>query len=174
MKANTPLPKIKIASPCSARWEEMAGDDQCRFCASCQKHVYNFSQLTTEQIQELVRSREGNVCARIYQRTDGTVLTADCPVGAERAWRRMKVLVCSATAGIALCFGSFFAFGANATKSRTRSLMEEKWDEAVWNIKDFLKLNPPPVVTGKMLLGEVCIPSPKRVTNQVPSLPKTN
>src|SRR4051812_47184360 len=37
------LDRITIASPCTASWDDMAGDDRVRFCASCQKDVYNLS-----------------------------------------------------------------------------------------------------------------------------------
>ena len=35
------LDKIKIASPCSADWEQMEGTDHVRFCAECKKNVFD-------------------------------------------------------------------------------------------------------------------------------------
>ena len=32
----------------------------------------------------IVAEREGSMCVRFFRRTDGTVLTADCPVGTKR------------------------------------------------------------------------------------------
>ena len=96
MNATDLITQIKIASPCHARWEEMTGDERARFCSQCQKHVYNFSVMTPEAIAELVQAKEGKLCGRFYRRADGTMLTADCPVGLRWASRRLKVLVLAA------------------------------------------------------------------------------
>lgn len=92
MDPNAPL-KLKIASPCPARWSEMTGDERKRFCASCQKHVYNLGAMRVAEVKSLIQETEGKVCIRMYQRSDGTVMTADCPVGLRRVRR---------TAGMAL------------------------------------------------------------------------
>lgn len=89
------LDQIKIASPCSANWELMTGDDQVRFCSHCEKHVYNLSAMTRRAAETLIRETEGHVCTRFYRRADGTILTQDCPVGlrarADRVRRRVEV-----------------------------------------------------------------------------------
>ncbi len=94
------LNRMKIASPCPASWAEMTGDDRARFCASCEKHVYDFSKMTAAEGMALIREKEGQVCGRLWRRADGTVLTADCPVGARRARRRHGVLVSKAAAWV--------------------------------------------------------------------------
>lgn len=78
------LQDIRIASPCNASWDTMTGDDRVRFCGECQKNVYNLSAMARDEAERLVEEREGSLCVRFYQREDGTVLTADCPVGARR------------------------------------------------------------------------------------------
>ena len=75
------LDELQIASPCSASWSGMTGDDQSRFCGDCKKHVYNLSMLTRAEANELIREKEGKLCVRLYRRSDGTVLTSDCPKG---------------------------------------------------------------------------------------------
>jgi len=106
MGALTILDDIRIASPCPASWDEMIGDDRTRFCSSCSKHVYNISALTAEEAAALIREREGRLCVQIHRRSDGTVLTADCPVGA-RARRRglQKVLALSVVVPAVLLAG---------------------------------------------------------------------
>jgi hypothetical protein len=100
------LEDIRIASPCSADWKQMVGDHKSRFCGQCEKNVYNLSAMTREEAELLVLSKEGNLCIQLWKRRDGTVITADCPVGARR--KRMKlaaVLVLAtglATSAIAL------------------------------------------------------------------------
>ncbi|MGC4042860.1 MAG: hypothetical protein QM758_03575 [Armatimonas sp.] len=97
------LNKVKVASPCSADWNAMEGDDQARFCGQCKKNVYNLSAMTEKEAAELVRNTEGRLCVRYYRRADGTMLTADCPVGAEVKKRRtVRNLTVLATAGAAL------------------------------------------------------------------------
>ncbi|HEU4951382.1 MAG TPA: hypothetical protein VFT46_05490 [Holophagaceae bacterium] len=82
------LNQLRIASPCPAAWAEMLGDDRARFCAACEKHVYDFSKMTAAEGLALIREKEGQVCARLWRRADGTVITADCAVGRRLSARR--------------------------------------------------------------------------------------
>ena len=41
-----PLDSIKVASPCSADWEGMVGNNRQRFCGQCKLNVYNLSGMT--------------------------------------------------------------------------------------------------------------------------------
>src|SRR5262245_60732411 len=79
---------VSIAAPCSAKWDDMAGDDRSRFCSHCQLNVYNLSAMTEEEGERLIIEKEGKLCARIYRRADGTVITRDCPVGLAAIRRR--------------------------------------------------------------------------------------
>ena len=83
-----PLASVQIAAPCTAAWEEMTGDARVRFCAQCEKHVYNLSEMTTAEAEDLLDAHGENVCVRFYQRADGTVMTTDCPVGVSKRRRR--------------------------------------------------------------------------------------
>lgn len=91
------LDVIDIASPCTAAWTDMRGGDRVRRCEECQLNVYNVSDMTRTEAEELVRNAEGRLCVRFFRRGDGTVLTADCPVGLRGLRRRAARL----TAGIA-------------------------------------------------------------------------
>jgi hypothetical protein len=77
------LENARIATPCSERWDEMTGDDAVRFCGKCEKYVYNVVAMTREAAEALVTG-SSRACVRLYRRADGTVLTADCPIGAQR------------------------------------------------------------------------------------------
>jgi len=81
------IDSLRIATPCSAGWENMAGDERKRFCEQCRHHVYNISEMTEGQVRALVSASSGRLCGRIYRRADGTVITRDCPVGL-RAYRK--------------------------------------------------------------------------------------
>ncbi len=102
------LERLRIASPCKASWDEMKGDDRVRYCGQCEKNVYNLSGMRRDEATALVRERTGEICVRMYRRDDGTVLTADCPVGARKKnVRRLAVLVAGGgalvLAGAGLC-----------------------------------------------------------------------
>ncbi|HEU4403884.1 MAG TPA: hypothetical protein VFS43_01115 [Polyangiaceae bacterium] len=86
------LESVRVASPCPADWDAMAGDEKVRFCPGCQKNVYNLSGMTREEATALVRDREGDICVRLYRRHDGTVLTSDCPDAGRRKRRRLALL----------------------------------------------------------------------------------
>lgn len=70
-------------------WEQMRGDDRTRFCSLCSLHVYNIAELTRKQAVALISETEGRICARIYRRSDGTVITKDCPIGLRAIRRRV-------------------------------------------------------------------------------------
>ena len=110
-----PLESIRIANPCSADWNKMQGNDRARFCQSCEKNVYNLSDMTRAAAENLVREKEGNVCVRFYRRADGTVLTDDCPVGLRPARRGAVWMARAALAGIA-AFAALVAGAAHAAR----------------------------------------------------------
>jgi hypothetical protein len=151
MKTNV-LPKIKIASPCSARWEEMAGDEQSRFCTQCDKRVYNFTQMSAEQISGLILEKEGRLCVRFYQRADGTMLTEDCPVGAGRFVRKVKLAACTVVALFVFGFAVLAVSVRADTRSKAVSRIEILWDEAVWKVKGWLGIQT------TVVMGKICIP----------------
>ncbi|HJW09458.1 MAG TPA: hypothetical protein VJ483_07455 [Holophagaceae bacterium] len=84
------LDGLQIASPCSADWAAMRGDARIRHCAQCGRHVYDLSSLSADEGLALIRDQEGRLCVRLWRRADGTVLTADCPVGRRLRSRRMQ------------------------------------------------------------------------------------
>jgi hypothetical protein len=89
MKMKVDLDNIRVASPCNARWDDMAGDERVRFCTQCRKNVFNLSAMTRSQIETLIREKEGKFCGRFYQRPDGRMITADCPTGQRRRRNRL-------------------------------------------------------------------------------------
>lgn len=131
--------EIEIATPCPADWEQMLGDDKVRFCGQCEKHVYNFSAMTAAQIGEVIEETEGVFCGRLYRRADGTVLTADCPVGlaekarlaARRAARRG--LAFAGLLGVSLISGAagFFSKGAQCSIEQVKPIITDWSDDHV-------------------------------------------
>ncbi len=109
---NSPLDNLHIASPCHASWDGMTGDDQARFCKSCNKNVFNLTMMTRQDAEKLIRVKEGNLCVRYSQREDGTIITQDCPVGLERAkqtalrpWRAFATGITAIVAAVSSLLG---------------------------------------------------------------------
>jgi hypothetical protein len=75
MKEGGPLDHLHIASPCPAGWEQMTGDDRVRFCQLCNLNVYNISRMSRKEAEALIANAERRICARLYRRADGTVIT---------------------------------------------------------------------------------------------------
>ncbi len=135
------LDNIRIASPCSARWNAMPGDDRVRFCESCQKHVYNLTAMTAEAATRLIADREGSLCIRLHRRADGTVLTSDCPIGTRQLWHQTRKLVVSCAAVSLVASGCLLMpnlFTIKNERSPTSSpaisqQFNELWDDVlVW------------------------------------------
>src|SRR5436190_22093746 len=106
-----PLDNIHVASPCTANWDEMFGSERKRFCGDCKLNVYNLSDMTRREAEALIQDHEGRLCVRFFRRADGTVLTADCPVGWAQFKRRVSKTL---TAAASMVFG--FAAGLLAVR----------------------------------------------------------
>src|SRR2546430_6436464 len=76
-----PLNHVEVAAPCKADWDQMIGSEQMRFCGQCNLNVYNLSGMTRVEAESLIARNEGRLCVRFYRRTDGSIITRDCPVG---------------------------------------------------------------------------------------------
>ena len=103
------ISKMRVAKPCSAGWENMAGDDRARFCGKCDRHVYNIVGMDSAGITQLVQETEGRLCVRMYSRADGTVLTNDCPVGLRAYRKRAAVFAGAALSTLLALFSASYA-----------------------------------------------------------------
>ena len=142
------LENARIASPCNMSWQAMRGDDRTRFCGACEKNVFNLVGMSDEEVTALILEKEGNLCVRLYQRSDGTLLTRDCPVGLRAARRKLA----RAMGAVAACAGMLLTaatFGAAGRMSP-------------WRLRDtqpFARIAnwfAPPALP--MIAGDICIP----------------
>jgi len=97
----------------------MAGDERVRHCTLCSLNVYNFAEMTRDEVHELLVRKEGRVCARLYRRADGTLLTRDCPTGL-RALRRRASRIAAALIAALLTLPAW-AFGGTSCKPRLKT-----------------------------------------------------
>lgn len=121
------LDDLRVAAPCDADWDGMkpvAADDgaRARFCGSCEKNVYDLSAMTRSDAMALIERHEGRCCVRFYQRTDGTVLTEDCPVGVRAALKRAERRALMAAAAGVGAVAAFVAFIIGAGNPVSRGL----------------------------------------------------
>jgi hypothetical protein len=117
--ANDPLGNLRIAAPCPTSWEGMAGDERVRHCSLCSLNVYNFAEMTRAEVSELLLRTEGRICARLYRRADGRVITRDCPTGL-RALRQRASRVAAAVVTAMLTLPAM-AFGRTDSKSSLKT-----------------------------------------------------
>lgn len=116
------MKRAQIAEPCTAKWEEMTGDEKTRFCAQCKLNVHNASAMTDEEVMLKIMSiAQGNrVCMRIYRRADGTFLTKNCPVGVRKQLERAR----KAAAWLAGGLSMLLSLGATALAQNSSAQKE--------------------------------------------------
>ncbi len=87
VKSDTLLGRAFIETPCPTTWDKMKGSDTVRFCHLCHLNVYNIANLTDKEAEEVLsKGKGGRVCALLYRRPDGTIVTDNCP----RALRKIR------------------------------------------------------------------------------------
>ena len=112
------LDNIEIAKPCSAAWEDMAGDERVRDCSQCKLSVYNISEMSQKAAENLIVQREGRLCIRLYRRPDGTLITDECPVALRRIRNSLKNFTRTAAAALS-CLISFSAAKASDDEQKS-------------------------------------------------------
>lgn len=81
----------------------MTGDEKMRACSLCAKNVYNISNMTRQEAEDLLLANEpGSVCVGYFRRSDGTIVTDDCPVGLRRLRNGCRWLLRTAAAAVSL------------------------------------------------------------------------
>jgi hypothetical protein len=125
----------------------MAGDERARFCPHCRQHVFNLSGMTRPEAEALIQQKQGNLCGRYYQRSDGTMLTRECTQGVRRKlWRGLAL---SAVLVITL-MAVIFPLGQQGQDSAGRGRGRLRDQEPFRTIPEWFDPTPPPVLQGKI------------------------
>lgn len=111
------LERVRIATPCRARWEDMAGDDVVRHCMRCGKDVYDLASMTTSEAEALLRRDGEGPCVRLRRRRDGRVVTADCPPPTWSERSGSRVAGAAGAAAVAIAGGAFASFALSSSSS---------------------------------------------------------
>jgi len=160
------LDHVRVASPCNARWEDMAGDERARFCQHCHKHVFNLSELTRAEAEALIREKEGKLCGRFHRRRDGRMLTADCTVGRKLRQRRLLKRAAAFCAAITVFGAVLFASGSQRRNDGPRGALSQRFDSLLFQVKLKLGLIQPPMIVGMI---SVPLPPPTNSTSNPPA-----
>jgi hypothetical protein len=80
----------------------MVGDDRVRRCGTCKQNVYNISEMTRAQAEDVIAAHDARMCLRYYHRADGTILLRDCAV----EYRPTGLVVAASVATLALAGGA--------------------------------------------------------------------
>ena len=60
--------RLKIVSPCPVDFSAMRQDGEARFCDRCNKHVYDLTCLSPDEVRAFV-SKRGRICGRVLATT---------------------------------------------------------------------------------------------------------
>jgi hypothetical protein len=150
------LDSIQIATPCSARWEDMVGDDRVRHCAQCDLDVHDLSAVGREEAERVLEGlARGRVCARFYRRADGTILTRDCPVGVARVRRAARRALVRVAAMIGLV-GATGVAAATMSGDSWGGRMRLRALRPFSTVCEWIAPTPPPPpIRGMQLMGDV-------------------
>jgi hypothetical protein len=126
-------------------WDRMPGGSRVRYCSGCRLNVYNLADMNAQEVAALFR--KGRVCGRLYVRPDRTATLRDCSQGlARRRLRRALTLVGVLALGV-------LGWLLRIPGDRDRSA-HPQW------VRDVVEWVDPTPSGGKVLLGEVCLPTP--------------
>lgn len=73
---------IRVSSPCTEDWDQMAGNEKVRFCSHCDLEVNNLSAMSRKEALRFVRRSSGRICVRYIENP-----SANAPVFADRLYR---------------------------------------------------------------------------------------
>jgi hypothetical protein len=152
---DNPLDNIRIASPCSADWNAMNGDERKRFCGDCKLSVYNLSGMTRYDAENLLRLSEGRLCVRYFKRPDGTILTKDCPVGWAKVKQRVRFIAAATFSIIVSLLGAVF--------------LVSSFKRPVVTMGAVAYSRPTPTPTPELMgvMGNIAMPTPKRTLREI-------
>ena len=160
-----------VEIPCPTSWEKMTGNDSVRFCSQCSLNVYNIANMTDKEAEAVfAKGINGDrLCARLYRRPDGTIMTDNCP----RALRKIRNASRWLKTKIVACFGLLASLAApaqadnqNQTKSQTKDEPEFvlNWGDVKAKSKKECKTEadktPKGSNIGRPTMGAIRVPTP--------------
>lgn len=127
------IDSIRVANPCSEKWEEMTGNDRVRFCSHCAKDVNNISEMTRKEARRLVRKSDGLLCVKY--RTDPTT---NAPIFARRASSLARHGVAAGVLSASLLTAGVYAQGEAQGQQLVQIERAEKTGDASAKISGYV------------------------------------
>lgn len=119
------LDRLYISSPCSVPWDSMSGDSTKRLCGGCSKNVFNISDMTKTEVDSFLAKNGYSQCMTFFRRTDGTIMTDNCPRVLRKLRDRCRIAVRVAAGAIAVLL-SLPVFAQNAMAKRVHQVIDSK------------------------------------------------
>lgn len=162
------LDNLRVASPCSMKWEHLdpTGDagDRIRHCGQCELNVYNVASLSRDETLDLVLShaaRGERLCAQLFRRADGTLITRDCPVGLAAIRRKTAAAASRIAAAVLLGVSLSLAAVARAGETWHPSVksMRPVRQASTWFQRVAYELTGRWIGSGSGgMMGDICLP----------------
>jgi phage FluMu protein Com len=95
----------------------MVGDDRVRFCNQCNLNVYNISTMAKAEAESFIANAEGRICAKLYRRADGSILTRNCPIGLRAVRKKVSRAAAAAFSALVSLFGGSTLFAQQQPKN---------------------------------------------------------
>jgi hypothetical protein len=111
---NNRLNRVRVAAPCKADWDQMIGNERVRFCSQCSLNVFNLSSMNRSEAESLIARTEGRLCVRFYRRSDGSIITKDCPVGLRAIRRRLSYAAKAISSAVIGLLAGLGVYGAKS------------------------------------------------------------
>ena len=156
------LDVLTIRTPCTVSWHGMEGNERVRHCKQCQLPVYNFSQFTRSEIEALHGSHPDRLCARLYRRPDGKIMTRECPTG---RMRRIRRILAMPIALLAILTGIFFCRSSPPRRSGVEDASPMEQIRQIQPFRTIMNLFDPPVQ------GAICTTPPPSGPPTAPAPP---
>ncbi len=83
---------IRIPEPCSEDWNQMTPTEKGRYCAVCQREIYDFTHLTHRQLANKIKRKE-NICGLFRKDQLDVDLYADTDLSLKKIGMMMSVTV---------------------------------------------------------------------------------
>lgn len=108
--------QLKIPEPCHEDWKNFDVEGNKRFCHSCTKHVYDFTEMETHEIIDFLKGRSEKKTCGIFRAETITELTFKEKVKFNvKKYKKKPLKLTSVLAG--LVFGMMMSFISSCTAS---------------------------------------------------------
>ena len=84
---------LKIDKPCGQEWSSMTKTDIGKFCAHCSKTVVDFTQLTDNEVLQIIERNSGKLCGRLTQEQLNRVIQLHQPTNNSRLYKILAGLL---------------------------------------------------------------------------------